>query len=149
MNAINRANALIDNMSRATTFDEARSYMDDSTRVINRLPRNGNAYIELADRQWATWLQAHRRLSAPIQTRAPITVNGITTTDYNRSRANVQPITVNGITTADYNRSRANVQPITVNGITTVDYNRSRQLDTRPYSGITPDEYNRLIRGMY
>jgi hypothetical protein len=146
MNAINRANALIDNMSRATTFDEARRYMDDSTRVINRLPRNGNAYRELADRQWATWLQAHRRLSAPIQTRAPITVNGITTADYNRSRA---PITVNGITTATYNRSRANVQPITVNGITTADYNRSSQLDTRPYSGITPDEYNRLIRGMY
>jgi hypothetical protein len=129
IDAINRANALIDNMSRATTFDEARRFMDASTIIINRLPRNENAYRELADRQWATWLQAHRRLSASIQSRAPITVNGITTDQYNRSRANVQPITVNGITTADYNRSS--------------------QLDTRPYTGITPDEYNRLIRGMY
>jgi hypothetical protein len=131
MNAINRANELIDNMSRATTFDEARRFMDDSTLVINSLPRNGNAYRLLADSQWATWLQAHRRLSAPIQTRAPITVNGITTTAYNR------------------NRSRANVQPITVNGITTADYNRSSQLDTHPTTGITPEEYDRLIRGMY
>jgi hypothetical protein len=149
MNVINHANELIDNMSRATTFDEARSYMDASTRVINSLPSNGTAYRQLENTQWTTWLQAHRRLSAPIQTRAPITINGITTADYNRSRANVQPITVNGITTVDYNRSRANVQPITVNGITTTDYNRSTQLDTRPYAGITPDEYNRLIRGMY
>jgi hypothetical protein len=146
IDAINRANVLIDNMSHATTFDNARRSMDASTRVINTLPRNGNAYIELADRQWATWLQAHRRLSAPIQTRAPISVNGITTAAYNRSRT---PITVNGITTAAYNRSRANVQPISVNGITTAAYNRSRQLDTRPTTGITPDEYNRLIRGTY
>lgn len=146
MDAINHADALIDNMHRATTFDDARMYMDASTRVINTLPRNGDTFRQLANRQWATWLQAHSRLSAPIQRRVPITVNGITAVDYNRSRA---PITVNGITTADYNRSRANVQPITVNGITTVDYNRSRQLDTRPYTGITPDEYNRLIRGMY
>jgi len=163
MNAINRANELIDNMSRATTFDEARMSMDASTREINTLPRNGNAFIELSESQWTTWLEADRRLSAPIQTRAPISVNGITTADYNRSRANVQPITVNGITTVDYNRnrSRANVQPITVNRITTANYNRSRanvqpitvnrstQLDTRPYDGITPDEYNRLVRGMY
>jgi hypothetical protein len=59
------------------------------------------------------------------------------------------PISVNGITTAAYNRSMANVQPITVNGITTTAYNRSSQLDTHPTTGITPDEYNRLIRGMY
>ena len=163
IDAINRANALIENMRSASTFDDARMFMDASTREINLLPRNGNAYRELADIQWSTWLQAHRRLSAPIQSmtvngittadynrnRAPITVNGITTTAYNRSRANVQPITVNGITTAAYNRSRANVQPITVNGITTADYNRSTQLDTRPYAGITPAEYDRLIRGMY
>jgi hypothetical protein len=140
-----RADALIDNMSRASTFDEARRFMDASTRVINRLPRNGNAFRELSDTQWATWLEAHRRLSASIQTRAPITVNGITTADYNRnrSRANVQPITVNGITTAVYNRNRnrASVQPITVN--------RSTQLDTHPDTGITPAEYDRLIRGMY
>jgi hypothetical protein len=70
IDTINRANALIDSMSHATTFDEARSYMDNSTIVINRLPRNGNAFRELSDRQWATWLQAHRRLSAPIQSRA-------------------------------------------------------------------------------
>jgi len=180
IDTINRANALIDNMSHATTFDNARRFMDASSRVINTLPRNGNAYIELADRQWATWLQAHRRLSAPIQTRAPISVNGITTADYNRSLAPISvngittaaynrslapisvngittaaynrsmaPISVNGITTAAYNRSRANVQPISVNRITTADYNRSRQLDTRPTTGITPDEYNRLVRGMY
>jgi hypothetical protein len=149
MNAINHANELIDNMSRATTFDEARMSMDASTRVINTLPRNGNAFIRLSNRQWDNWLQAHRRLSAPIQTRAPISVNGITTAAYNRSRANVQPITVNGISTTAYNRSRANVQPITVNGITTTAYNRSSQLDTHPTTGITPDEYNRLIRGMY
>jgi hypothetical protein len=185
IDTITRANLLIDNMNRATTFDEARSYMDDSTREINSLPRNGYAYRELSNSQWTTWLQAHRRLSAHIQTRAPITVNGITTADYNRSRANVQPITVNGITTADYNRSRANVQPITVNGITTTAYNRNRsranvqpitvngittavynrnrnrasvqpitvnrstQLDTHPTTGITPAEYDRLVRGMY
>jgi hypothetical protein len=163
IDAINRANVLIDNMSHATTFDNARRSMDASTRVINTLPRNGNAYIELSDRQWATWLQAHRRLSAPIQTRAPISVNGITTAAYNRSMAPISvngittaaynrsmaPISVNGITTAAYNRSRANVQPISVNGITTAAYNRSRQLDTRPTTGITPDEYNRLVRGMY
>jgi len=145
IDTINRANALIDNMSRATTFDEARRFMDDSTILINRLPRNGNAYRELSNTQWTTWLQAYRELSAPIQTRAPITVNGITTADYNRnrSRANVQPITVNGITTTAYNRnrSRANVQPIAVN--------RSSQLDTHPDAGITPAEYDRLIRGMY
>jgi hypothetical protein len=70
IDAINRANALIDNMSRATTYNEATRYMDDSTRVINSLPRNGNAYRQLADRQWTTWLQAHRILSAPIQSRA-------------------------------------------------------------------------------
>ena len=145
IDTINRANALIDNMNSATTFDEARRFMDASTREINTLPRNGNAFIELSNTQWATWLQAHRRLSAHIQTRAPITVNGITTADYNRnrSRANVQPITVNGVTTAAYNRNRnrASVQPITVN--------RSTQLDTHPTTGITPAEYDRLIRGMY
>jgi hypothetical protein len=27
--------------------------------------------------------------------------------------------------------------------------NRSLQLDTRPHTGITSDEYDRLIRGMY
>ena len=143
--AINSANALIDNMSHATTFDEATRFMDDSRLVINSLPRNGDAYRVLADRQWVTWLQAYSRLSAPIQTRAPITVNGITTADYNRnrSRANVQPITVNGITTTAYNRnrSRASVQPITVN--------RSTQLDTHPDTGITPADYDRLVRGMY
>jgi hypothetical protein len=180
IDAINRANVLIDNMSRATTFDNARRSMDASTRVINTLPRNGNAYRELADRQWDTWLQAHRRLSAPIQTQAPISVNGITTAAYNRSRANVQPISVNGITTAAYNRSMAPISvngittaaynrsmapisvnritraaynrsmaPISVNRITRADYNRSTQLDTRPTTGITPDEYNRLVRGMY
>jgi hypothetical protein len=53
-------------MRYATTFDDARRFMDASTRVINSLPRNGNAYRQLADRQWATWLQAHARLSAPI-----------------------------------------------------------------------------------
>jgi hypothetical protein len=126
---INHANELIDNMSHATTFDEARRFMDESTKVINNLPRNGKTFRELADKQWTTWLQAHRRLSAPIQTRAPITVNGITTTAYNRNRANVQPITVNGITTTAYNRST--------------------QLDTHPTTGITPAEYDRLIRGMY
>jgi hypothetical protein len=130
-------------MSHATTFDEARSYMDASTRVIITLPRNEYAYRDLSNRQWTTWLQAHRRLSASIQTRAPISVNGITTAAYNRSMA---PISVNGVTTAAYNRSRA---PVTVNGITTAAYNRSRQLDTRPTTGITPDEYNRLVRGMY
>jgi hypothetical protein len=149
INTINHANALIDNMSHATTFDEARRFMDASTREINSLPRNGNAFIQLANRQWDIWLQAHRRLSAPIQIRAPISVNGITTADYNRSRPNVQPISVNGITTAAYNRSRPNVQPISVNGITTAAYNRSSQLDTHPDTGITPAEYDRLIRGMY
>ena len=126
IDAINRANVLIDNMSRATTFDNARRSMDASTRVINTLPRNGDAYRVLADSQWVTWLQAHRRLSAPIQTRAPISVNGITTADYNRSMA-----------------------PISVNGITTAAYNRSRQLDSRPTTGITPAAYDRLVRGMY
>jgi len=149
IDTINRANALIDNMNSATTFDEARRFMDDSTRVINTLPRNGNAYRELSDTQWATWLQAHRRLSAHIQMRAPISVNGITTADYNRSRTVNQPISVNGITTADYNRSRAVNQPISVNGVTTAVYNRSRQPDTHPTTGITPAEYDRLIRGMY
>ena len=121
IDAINRANALIDNMSRATTFDDARGFMDDATLVINSLPRNGNAYRELANRQWSTWLQAYHRTAVPIHSRAPITVNGITTTAYNRSRANVQPIAVN----------------------------RSSQLDTHPTTGITPAEYDRLIRGMY
>jgi len=146
IDTINRAYVLIDNMSHATTFDNARRFMDASTRVINTLPRNGNAYRDLADTQWATWLQAHRRLSAPIQS---MTVNGITTADYNRSRANVQPITVNGITTTAYNRSRTVNQPITVNGVTTADYNRNTQLDTHHDNGITPAEYDRLIRGMY
>jgi hypothetical protein len=143
IDAIDYANALIANMSRATTLDNARSFMDASTRVINTLPRNEYAYRELSNRQWTTWLQAHRRLSVPIQNMAPISVNGVTTAAYNRSRANVQPITVNGITTTTYNRnrSRANVQPITVN--------RSSQLDTHPTTGITPAEYDRLIRGMY
>ena len=109
INAINHANALIDNMSHATTFDEARRFMDASTREINNLPRNGNAFIQLANRQWDIWLQAHRRLSAPIRTMAPISLNGITT----------------------------------------ADYNRSSQLDTHPDTGITPAEYDRLIRGMY
>ena len=145
INTINRANALIDNMSHARTFDEAVSYMNASTRVINTLPRNGNAYRDLANTQWTTWLQAYDRNAVAIQSRAPITVNGITTADYNRnrSRANVQPITVNGITTAVYNRNRnrASVQPITVN--------RSTQLDTHPDTGITPADYDRLVRGMY
>jgi hypothetical protein len=129
IDAINSANALIDNMRYATTFDQATRFMDDSTIIINSLPRNGYTYRQLADRQWATWLQTHRRLSAPIQTQAPITVNGITTTAYNRSRANVQPITVNGISTTAYNRST--------------------QLDTSPYAELTPEAYDRLIRGMY
>jgi len=85
IDAITRANALIDNMSHATTFDEASRFMDASTRVINTLPRNGNIYRELANTQWDIWLQAHRRLSAPIRTRAPISVNGIPTADYNRN----------------------------------------------------------------
>jgi hypothetical protein len=66
INAINRANALIDNMRYATTFDQATRFMNASTRVINSLPRNGNAYRLLSDRQWATWLQTHARVSAPI-----------------------------------------------------------------------------------
>ena len=66
IDTINSANALIDNMRYATTFDQATRFMNASTRVINSLPRNGNAYRQLADRQWATWLQAHTRLSAPI-----------------------------------------------------------------------------------
>jgi hypothetical protein len=103
MNAIDRANVLIDNMSRATTYNEAIRYMDDLTIVINSLPRNGNAYRRLADRQWATWLQAYDRTAVPIQSRAPITVNGITTTAYDRNR-NRAPITVNGITSDEYNR---------------------------------------------
>jgi hypothetical protein len=50
IDAINSANALIDNMRSATTYDEARGYMDDSTIVINSLPRNGNAYRQLSNR---------------------------------------------------------------------------------------------------
>jgi hypothetical protein len=133
MNAINRANALIDNMSRATTLDEVRRFMDASTREINTLPRNENAYSELVNRQWTSYMQAYTRLSPPIQSRAPITVNGITTDQYNRSRASVQPITVNGITTTAYNRSSQ----------------LDTQLDTHPTTGITPAEYDRLIQGMY
>jgi len=85
INAINRANALIDNMRYATTFDQATRFMNASTRVINSLPRNGNAYRQLANRQWATWLQVHARVSAPIQNRTvnpSITVNGITSEEY-------------------------------------------------------------------
>jgi hypothetical protein len=63
---IDRANALIDNMRYATTFDDARRFMDASTIVINSFPRNGNTYRQLADRQWATWLQVYARVSAPI-----------------------------------------------------------------------------------
>jgi len=75
IDVINHANALIDNMRYATTFDQATRFMNASTREINSLPRNGYAYIQLANRQWATWLQVHARVSAPIQSRAPITVN--------------------------------------------------------------------------
>lgn len=75
IDAINSANALIDNMSRATTYDDARRFMDESTIVINRLPRNGNAYRELSNRQWSTWLQAYNRTAVHIQSRAPITDN--------------------------------------------------------------------------
>jgi hypothetical protein len=85
INAINRANALIDNMRYATTFDQATRFMNASTRVINSLPRNGNAFRQLADRQWATWLQVYARVSAPIQNRTvnpSITVNGITSEEY-------------------------------------------------------------------
>jgi hypothetical protein len=85
IDAINRANALIDNMRYATTFDQATRFMNASTRVINSLPRNGNAYRQLADRQWATWLQTHARVSAAIQNRTvnpSITVNGITSEEY-------------------------------------------------------------------
>jgi hypothetical protein len=81
IDAINRANALIDNMRYATTFDQATRFMNASTRVINSLPRNGNAFRQLANRQWATWLQVHARVSASIQNRTvnpSITVNGIT-----------------------------------------------------------------------
>jgi hypothetical protein len=78
IDAINSANALIDNMRSATTFDDARRFMDESTIVINRLPRNGNAYRELANRQWSTWLQAYNRTAVPIQSRAPITDNRLT-----------------------------------------------------------------------
>jgi hypothetical protein len=60
-NAIDRANALIDNMSRATTYNEAVRYMDAATIEINSLPRNGYAYRQLSNRQWATWLQAYNR----------------------------------------------------------------------------------------
>jgi hypothetical protein len=84
IDAINRANALIDNMSRATTYNEATRFMDNSTLVINSLPRNGNAFRQLSDRQWATWLQVYHRTAVPIQSRAPITVNGITSDEYNR-----------------------------------------------------------------
>jgi hypothetical protein len=70
MNAIDRANALIDNMSRATTYNEAIRYMDDSTIVINSLPHNGIAYRQLSNRQWTTWLQAYNRTALPIQSRA-------------------------------------------------------------------------------
>jgi hypothetical protein len=66
IDAINRANALIDNMRYATTFDQATRFMNASTRVINSLPRNGYAYRQLANRQWATWLQVYPRVSAPI-----------------------------------------------------------------------------------
>ena len=81
IDAINHANALIDNMRYATTFDQATRFMNASTRVINSLPRNGYAYRQLANRQWATWLQVHARVSAPIQNRTvnpSITVNGVT-----------------------------------------------------------------------
>lgn len=78
IDAINRANVLIDNMSRATTFDDARRFMDESTRVINNLPHNGNAYRQLSNIQWSTWLQAYNRTAVPIQSRAPITVNRLT-----------------------------------------------------------------------
>jgi hypothetical protein len=85
IDAINRANALIDNMRYATTFDQATRFMNASTRVINSLPRNGNAFRQLADRQWDTWLQVHPRVSAHIQNRTvnpSITVNGITSEEY-------------------------------------------------------------------
>jgi len=78
IDAINRADVLIDNMSRATTYNEATRFMDDSTLVINSLPRNGNAFRQLSDRQWATWLQAYNRTALPIQSRAHITVNRLT-----------------------------------------------------------------------
>jgi hypothetical protein len=82
---IDRANALIDNMRYATTFDEATWFMNASSIVINSFPRNGNTYRQLANRQWATWLQVYPRVSAPIQSRAvnpSITVNGITSEEY-------------------------------------------------------------------
>jgi len=85
IDAINRANTLIDNMRYATTFDQATRFMNASIREINSLPRNGNAYRQLANRQWSTWLQVHARVSAPIQSRAvnpSITVNGITSEEY-------------------------------------------------------------------
>jgi hypothetical protein len=72
-------------MRYATTFDQANRFMNASTRVINSLPRNGNAFRQLADRQWATWLQVYARVSAPIQSRTVnpyITVNGITSEEY-------------------------------------------------------------------
>jgi len=82
---IDRANALIDNMRYATTFDEATWFMNASSIVINSFPRNGNTYRQLANRQWATWSRVHARVSAPIQSRAvnpSITVNGITSEEY-------------------------------------------------------------------
>jgi hypothetical protein len=78
IDTINRANALIDNMSHARTFDEARRFMDETTLVINRLPRNGNAYRQLSNRQWTTWLQAYNHTAVHIQSRAPITINRLT-----------------------------------------------------------------------
>ena len=72
-------------MRYATTFDQATRFMNASTRVINSLPRNGNAFRQLADRQWDTWLQVHPRVSAHIQNRTvnpSITVNGITSEEY-------------------------------------------------------------------
>jgi hypothetical protein len=104
--AINRANYLIESMYSATTKEQLTKITDELSIIIINLPSDEEEKEELTNRQWTSYMRAYTRLSPPIQRRAPITVNGITTRDYNRST----------------------------------------QLDTHPTTGITPAEYDRLIR---
>ena len=67
--AINRANELIASMYSATTKEQLTKFLDESSIIINNLPSDEQEKDELVDRQWRTWLQAHRRLSPPIHRR--------------------------------------------------------------------------------
>jgi hypothetical protein len=83
--AINRANELIASMYSATTKEQLFEFMNELSIIIINLPSDEEKKQELTNRQWTSYMRAYTRLPAPIQRRAPITVNGITTVDYDRS----------------------------------------------------------------